>query len=307
MVDRHVSLPKPFASGDVHEWFQRFEICCKANGWNDATKVLKLPTLLEGEALAVWLELSEEQQGNYATAKEELSSTMMPMAFVSLDEFHRRKLRPGEALSVFVHDVKKLLEQAMPGLDKPARDQLLLHQFLSGLPALSRKPTIGLRHRTSQTLDDHRGSQPSCSSQERTEWNGIASGTSRTIDGTSSHVVNIIEWHSKRAATLSETLLQLESHRSCPARMSLPPPSHWPSSLFCVWPNRPHRQGLSSGKRRGGACEGQQAPLSPVSPQDVNIVTIAVVAEGDHHSRVDRRCSCRSDAGFGLVRVPHPA
>ena len=29
----------------------RVEICCK--GWNDATKVLKLPTLLEGEALAV--------------------------------------------------------------------------------------------------------------------------------------------------------------------------------------------------------------------------------------------------------------
>ena len=90
--------------------------------------MLKLPMLLVmGEALAVWLELSEEQQGNYATAKEKLTSTMMPMAFISLYKFHRRKLRPGEVLSVFVHDMKKLLEQAMPGLDKPACDQLLIY------------------------------------------------------------------------------------------------------------------------------------------------------------------------------------
>ena len=68
---RHISLPKPFNSGDANEWFKRFEICCKANGWDDAKKSLKLPTLLEGEALAVWLELTEEQQETYATAKKE--------------------------------------------------------------------------------------------------------------------------------------------------------------------------------------------------------------------------------------------
>ena len=60
---RHVSLPKPFASGDVNEWCQRFEMCSKANEWNNATMALKLPTLLEGEALAVWMELTEEQWG----------------------------------------------------------------------------------------------------------------------------------------------------------------------------------------------------------------------------------------------------
>ena len=48
---------------------------------------MMLPTLLEGEA-TVWLELSEEQQGNYATAKK-LSSAVMPMAVVSLDKLHR--------------------------------------------------------------------------------------------------------------------------------------------------------------------------------------------------------------------------
>ena len=137
---QHISIPKPFANGDANEWFQRFEICCRANGWDDQAQALKLPTLLEGEALAVWLELSAEQQASYATAKKEISDTIMPMEFVSLEEFHLRKLRPGEALSVSVHSAKKLLDRAMPELEKNARDQLLLHQFLAGIPnAVSRQ------------------------------------------------------------------------------------------------------------------------------------------------------------------------
>ena len=115
MADRHISLPKPFSSGDIRDWFQRFEICAKANGWEAAAKATRLPTLLEGEALAIWLELSTEQQGDYGVAKEEIEKAMKPMGFVSLDDFHRRKLRPGEALSVL-------------------KEPLLLHQFLTGLP-----------------------------------------------------------------------------------------------------------------------------------------------------------------------------
>ena len=58
MAARQVSVPKPFCDGDAREWFQRFEICATANQWNAATQALKLITLLEGEVLAIWLELS---------------------------------------------------------------------------------------------------------------------------------------------------------------------------------------------------------------------------------------------------------
>ena len=58
---------------------------------DESTQALKLPTLLEGEALAIWLELTVEQQGNYAMAKTEIIKTIMPMGFISLDEFHQRK------------------------------------------------------------------------------------------------------------------------------------------------------------------------------------------------------------------------
>ena len=132
MTDRHVSLPKPFSSGNAREWFQRFEVCCKANAWDDAKKALKLPTLLEGEALAIWLELEEEKQSTYDVAKQEILK-MTPAEFVSLREFHNRKLRPGEALSVFLHELKQLLSIAMPQVEGDAKNQLLLHQFLSGL------------------------------------------------------------------------------------------------------------------------------------------------------------------------------
>ena len=58
----------------------------------------------------------------------------MLMGFVSLEEFHRRKLRPGKEISVFVHNLKKLLDMVIPGMNKEAKDPLLLHQFVAGLP-----------------------------------------------------------------------------------------------------------------------------------------------------------------------------
>ena len=97
MVERHISLPKPFANGDVNEWFQRFDICSRANRWEDDAKALKLPTLLEGEALAIWLELSEEEKSNYGEARKKIVEAMMPMGFISLNDFHRHKLRPGRS------------------------------------------------------------------------------------------------------------------------------------------------------------------------------------------------------------------
>ena len=60
---------------------------------------------------------------------------MSPVKFVSLEEFHARKLLPGESLSVFVHQLKRLLNQAMPTVDAGTKGQLLLHQFVTGLPS----------------------------------------------------------------------------------------------------------------------------------------------------------------------------
>jgi len=47
-------------------------------------RAAKLPTLLEGEALAVWFELTTKQQDDYSIAKKEI---MMPMGLYHLMSF----------------------------------------------------------------------------------------------------------------------------------------------------------------------------------------------------------------------------
>ena len=106
MAAGHISVPKSFCDGDAREWFQRFEICCSANQWNGKAKARKFPTLLEGEVLAIWLELSEEQKADYKVAKEQLIKKMVPTEFVSLEEFHSCKMRPGEAIALYLYDLK---------------------------------------------------------------------------------------------------------------------------------------------------------------------------------------------------------
>ena len=106
MASKHVSIPKSFTDGDAQEWFQCFEICAAANEWTDATKLLKLPTLLKGEVLVVWLEFYTESTADYTTAKKNLNSKMALTEFVSLEEFHSHKLRLGEAIALYLHDLK---------------------------------------------------------------------------------------------------------------------------------------------------------------------------------------------------------
>ena len=134
-TSKHISLPRPFSEGEPTEWFQKYEICCDANEWEDAAKAKKLPTLLEGEALAIWLELTTEEKASYATSKAKIIAGMAPVRFVSLDDFRARRLNPGEPLPVFLHELKQLSKKAMPDADAATRKQLLLHQFVSGLPA----------------------------------------------------------------------------------------------------------------------------------------------------------------------------
>ena len=81
--------------------------------------------LLEGEALVVWVcanRRAAKTLRHSQDQKRDFCCVITPMEFVSLDDFHRCKLQPGEVLSVFVHDLKKLLEQAVLGLEEKARN-----------------------------------------------------------------------------------------------------------------------------------------------------------------------------------------
>ena len=115
MAEKHISLPKPYSGGDFSEWIQRFEICCDANGWDADRQLKKLPTLLEGEALAVWLEAADDERGSYDIIKK-LIVTLNPDSFVALDEFHKRRLRPDETPMLYVFRLKMLQKMGIEGI-----------------------------------------------------------------------------------------------------------------------------------------------------------------------------------------------
>ena len=168
-ADKHASVPKPLATGDASEWFIRFEICSKANEWDNAKMALKLPTLMEGEALAVWLDIAEGEQADYKVVKEKVVEKMKPMGFVALEEFHKRKMQPGEAVTTFSYNLKKLLNQAMTNLDPAAREQVLLHQFLAGLPpSVSRQIRATVEARELEQTVKHARLLMAISEQEHT-------------------------------------------------------------------------------------------------------------------------------------------
>ncbi|KAL5516994.1 hypothetical protein EMCRGX_G002458 [Ephydatia muelleri] len=108
MIDRHISVPGRFTGGDFSEWIQRFEICSMANEWDEDAMARKLPTLLEKEALRL------------------LIDKLRPSGFVTLAEFQARKLSRGEIALLYVHELKRLLEDAMPNLDANSQDRILL-------------------------------------------------------------------------------------------------------------------------------------------------------------------------------------
>ena len=130
---KHISLPRIFSEGDPTEWFKRYEICCSANDWNEM-KAKKLPTLIEREALVTCVELTAEQQVSYDQAKKNILERMGPVWFVSMDDFHRRRLLPGESLPVYCHELKRLIDRAIPAADTTTQQQVVIHQFLTGLP-----------------------------------------------------------------------------------------------------------------------------------------------------------------------------
>ena len=57
-----------------------------------ATQLVKLRTLLEGEALAVWLELAPEDQRDNKTAKRKITARMSLVRFVLLEDFYARRV-----------------------------------------------------------------------------------------------------------------------------------------------------------------------------------------------------------------------
>ena len=131
--DTHTSLPRVFSSGDFKEWLTRFNICAASNGWDDTKKYAKIATFLEGEALAVYLEM-DKTKDKFSDLVTELENNFHPPSeeFNVISAFNERRMLLNETPRLFLHELKKLLKSS--GIPKSAHEKLLLHQFICGLP-----------------------------------------------------------------------------------------------------------------------------------------------------------------------------
>ncbi len=76
-----IALPEP-RGNDARSWLKRFEVCAAANKWNDEKKLLRLPTLLKGRALAIFDALS----GTYTDTYEHLKKVHLDRLSPDTDE-----------------------------------------------------------------------------------------------------------------------------------------------------------------------------------------------------------------------------
>ena len=134
-----IALPEPLQEDNAKSWFKRFEVCCAANGWNEAKQLLRLPTLLKGCAWAIFKALSEEHTGSYANLKEALLTKLCPDSDEDRISAHeqlsqRRLHEERESVDELARDLERLLDKASLDLPAEVRNKELKFHLMNALP-----------------------------------------------------------------------------------------------------------------------------------------------------------------------------
>ena len=136
------ALPNKFDDGDVVSWLDSFDVCAAANGWNNDTRLRRIPTLLVGRAFAIFQRLAAGQKDTLAPLREALVAAFLPeeQRGARSSEFDSASIKAGEAVEVFAHRLESLLRKALQALDGDAREAVLKQRFIRGM-----QPSIRLR------------------------------------------------------------------------------------------------------------------------------------------------------------------
>ena len=128
-------VPEKFECGDFLRWLQDFECCASANGWNAEKKLTVLPAFLRGQASSYFHALEVAEKDTYAHLTSALRKCFCPKVAREqhYHELEQRALRPNEDPSLFLWDLRRLLDRADPDLTDDAKTALLSRQFMKGL------------------------------------------------------------------------------------------------------------------------------------------------------------------------------
>ena len=126
-------------NGDGKSWFKRYELCAAANEWNDARKLLWLPTLLKGQAWVIFELLRDEEKDTYDYLKKAISERLNPDTdenrLVACEQLMLRQFKDWcEIVDELNLDLEKLLDKSSPGLPAEIRETELRFHLMNSLP-----------------------------------------------------------------------------------------------------------------------------------------------------------------------------
>lgn len=127
-------------SGDCQEWLSKFETIAALKEIVELHKVV--PLFLTGAAYAVYEQLSEAERSSYNGIKSALLTAFSADPFRAYAMLKERRLAPGEAVDVYLADVRKLV--SLMRLPPTAGEPLVRCAFVEGLPSECRVQLMAL-------------------------------------------------------------------------------------------------------------------------------------------------------------------
>ena len=115
-------------SQDVSNWIKKVQLVARLKNIDDVASLI--PLYLEGAAFAVYDQLPDDRKKDANQVEKELVAAFAQNPFSAYDTFRQRSWCPGEAVDVFLADLRRLA-----GLAGVQSQELIRCAFVCGLPA----------------------------------------------------------------------------------------------------------------------------------------------------------------------------
>ena len=122
---------RPFdGEGDVVSWIQKVKLVARLSKVTELHNFI--PLYLEGNALAVYMEMSEKSQEDAKEIEDRLLEVFTDGPFVAWAMFTNYKWS-GESVDLYANELRRLA--GLAGLDSPALETVVKLNFINGFPS----------------------------------------------------------------------------------------------------------------------------------------------------------------------------
>ena len=141
-------IVQPYAGeGDVVQWLDKLTLVVKRLKNTSVADVL--PLFLDGPAYAVYSEMPEADKKDSNLVAAALKEAFGLNSFLAYEEFTSRRWRDGEAVDVYLAELRRLAKLA-----DVETDSLLRRQFIVGLPVAVSRELRAMRQVSATPLSD---------------------------------------------------------------------------------------------------------------------------------------------------------